>query len=276
MYSENLTKEFVMSLSKVTILLPVYNGAETLARAIHSILNQTYLDWELLVLEDGSTDNSLRIAQSFGDVRIHVISDGQHRGIVKRLNQGIQLCKSQYLARMDADDIAYPQRLEKQIEFLKANPDIDLVGTAMRVLDDTGRVLGKRIFPISHTQIVAQPWFKTISVAHPTWCGHTRWFQQWLYHDFLHNEDQELLLRAHTKSTYANLSDILVDYYETPSFSKKLITRWNWITVLWSFYGQNGYVFPFLGGLMTIAIKIFWDLLKTIAYKINIFGLLKP
>jgi glycosyltransferase involved in cell wall biosynthesis len=264
-----------MSLSKVTILLPVYNGAETLARAIHSIINQTYIDWQLLILEDGSNDTTLFVAQSFNDTRIKIVNDGLHLGIVARLNQGIQISQSQYIARMDADDMAYPNRLEKQIAFLEANPNIDLVGTAMRVLDDTGQVLGKRIFPTSHTPIVAQPWLKTISVAHPTWCGRTEWFREWPYREFLHNEDQELLLRAHTKSTYANLSDILVDYYETPSFSKKLITRWAWIKVLWSFYGQSGNVFSFLGGLVTIAIKIFWDLLKTIAYKINIFGSLK-
>jgi glycosyltransferase involved in cell wall biosynthesis len=260
---------------QITILLPVHNGAETLARAIHSIVNQTYRNWKLLVLEDGSTDNSLSIAHSFNDIRIHIISDGRHLGIAQRLNQGVQLCDTHYIARMDADDVAYPKRLEKQIEFLEANPNIDLIGTAMRVLDGRGQMLGKRIFPISHTQIVAQPWFKTISVAHPTWCGRTEWFQQWLYREFVRNEDQELLLRAHAKSTYANLPDILVDYYETPWFPKKLIARWGWITVLWSFYGKKGHIFPFLGGLTITITKIFWDFLKTIAYKINIFGSLK-
>lgn len=261
-----------MAPSKVTILLPVYNGAKTLARAINSILNQTFLDWELFVLEDGSTDNSLSIAQSFRDVRIHVISDGQHKGIVKRLNQGIQLCESQYFARMDADDVAHPQRLEKQVEFLKANPNIDLVGTAMRVLDDTGRVLGKRIFPVSHTQIVAQPWCKTISVAHPTWCGRSEWLRKWQYRPFIGNEDQELLLRAHAKSKYANLPDVLLDYYRTPSFTKNLSARWGWITVLWSFYGKKGHILTFINGLIIIIAKIFQDILKIIVYKINIFG----
>ncbi len=264
-----------MAQSKITILLPVYNGAETLARAIHSIINQTYPDWQLLILEDGSTDNTLAIAKGFDDTRIQIVNDGQHLGIVKRLNRGVQLCQNQYIARMDADDVAYPNRLEKQIKFLDTHPEVDLVGTAMRVLDNKEQILEQRIFPISHAQIVAQPWLKTISVAHPTWCGRTEWFRKWQYCEFIRNEDQELLLRAHTESTYANLTDILLDYYETPSFSKKLTARWGWITVFWSFYGKRGRIFPFLGGLTIIITKIFRDLLETIAYKINIFGSLK-
>lgn len=260
---------------KITVLLPVHNGAGTLARAIHSILEQTYLDWELLVLEDGSTDNSLSIAQSFNDTRIQVISDGQHLGIVKRLNQGIQLSINQYIGRMDADDVAHPNRLEKQIKFLEANPSIDLVGTAVRVLDNKGQILGHGVFPIFHAQIVAQPWLKTISVAHPTWCGRTEWFRKWQYREFVRNEDQELLLRAYAESIFANLPDVLLDYYETPSLAKKLTARWGWITVLWDFYGNRGWIFPFVAGLVITTAKIFWDFLKTVAYKINIFGSLK-
>ena len=157
-----------MSQPKVTILLLVYNGQETLARAISSIINQTYLDWELLILEDGSNDNTLSIARSFKDERIKIICDGLHLGIVKRLNQGIQLTDTPYIVRMDADDVSYPERLKKQVSFLEANPTIDLVGTSMRILNKKGKVIGNRIFPTSHVQIIAQPWLKSISVAHPT------------------------------------------------------------------------------------------------------------
>lgn len=251
-----------MSQPKVTILLPVYNGAETLARSIHSILNQTYLDWELLILEDGSNDNTLSIARSFKDERIKIISDGLHLGIVKRLNQGIQQSENQYIVRMDADDVSYPERLKKQVSFLEANPTIDLVGTSMRILNKKGKVIGNRIFPTSHVQIIAQPWLKSISVAHPTWCGRVEWFQKWQYHEYMRNEDQELLLRAHNQSIYANLPDILLDYYETPSLSKKLAARWGWITVLWSFYGTKGRIFPFLGGIVISAAKLVGDFFK--------------
>jgi glycosyltransferase involved in cell wall biosynthesis len=249
-------------LHKVTILLPVHNGEQTLARAIDSIMQQTYSDWQLLILEDGSNDSTLSIAQSFKDKRIKIISDGLHLGIVARLNQGIQLSQSQYIARIDADDISHPERLQKQISFLEANSNIDLVGTAIRVLNNEGKVLVNRIFPTSHHQIVAQPWLKTISVAHPTWCGRTDWFQKWQYREFVRNEDQELLLRAQNKSIYANLPDIHLDYFETPSLSKKLTARWGWITVLWSFYGPKGQLFPFLGGILISTAKLVRDFLK--------------
>lgn len=251
-----------MPQSKVTILLPVYNGAETLARAIHSIINQTYPDWQLLILEDGSNDATLSIAQSFRDKRIKIVSDGRHLGIVARLNQGIQLCDSKYIARMDADDVSYPERLEKQVAFLNANPTIDLIGTAIRVVNREGKSVRQHIFPTSHNQIVSQPWLKSISVAHPTWCGRVNWFKQWQYRDYVRNEDQELLLRAHNESSYANLPDILLDYFETPSFSKKLVARWGWITVLWSFYGTKGQLFPLLGGIPVSISKLVRDFSK--------------
>lgn len=251
-----------MPQSKVTLLLPVYNGAETLARAIHSILNQTYPDWQLLILEDGSNDATLSIAQSFKDKRIKIVSDGRHLGIVARLNQGIQLCDSKYIARMDADDVSYPERLEKQVTFLNANPTIDLIGTAIRVVNKEGKPVRQHIFPTSHNQIVSQPWLKSISVAHPTWCGRKEWFQYRQYRNYVRNEDQELLLRAHNESSYANLPDILLDYFETPSISKKLTARWGWITVLWSFYGRKGQLFPFLGGILISTSKLVRDFLK--------------
>ncbi|MEI7581210.1 glycosyltransferase [Runella sp.] len=251
-----------MSQPKVTILLPVYNGQESLARAISSIINQTYPDWKLLILEDGSTDATSSIAQSFKDTRIKIISDGLHLGIVTRLNQGIQLTDTPYIARMDADDVSYPERLKNQISFLEVNPTIDLVGTAICVVNKEGKQVRQHIFPTSHHQIVSQPWLKTISVAHPTWCGHKDWFQHWKYRDYIRNEDQELLLRAHNESSYANLPDILLDYFETPSFSKKLTARWGWITVLWSFYGTKGRLFPFLGGILISTAKLLRDFLK--------------
>jgi glycosyltransferase involved in cell wall biosynthesis len=260
---------------KVTLLLPVHNAAKTLARSIDSILDQTYIDWKLLILEDGSTDDSLTVAQGFNDNRIQIISDCLHLGIVARLNQGIQLAESQYIARMDADDVAHPNRLKKQIEFLEVNPKVDLVGTAISVLNEKEKVVEKRIFPVSHTEIIDKPWLKTISVAHPTWCGRKEWFRKWQYREFIRNEDQELLLRAHHESTYANLPDVLLDYFETPSFSKKLFARWGFITLLWSFYGKKGRIFPFASGLFITIAKLFLDFWKIIVYKINIFESLK-
>ncbi|MFN8346196.1 MAG: glycosyltransferase family 2 protein [Spirosomataceae bacterium] len=257
---------------EVTILLPVYNGAATLARAIQSILNQTYPHWQLLLIEDGSDDDSLSVAQQFADKRIRIISDGQHLGLVARLNQGIRLSESLYIARMDADDVSHPERLQQQIAFLKAHPDVDLAGTAVRGINKQSRTTSRHVFPVSHSEITALPWIKTISIAHPTWCGRTVWFQQWQYRNFSRNEDQELLLRAHPNSTYANLPMVLLDYYEDSSLTKKLTARWGWAKVLWDYYGKRGCFFPFFAGISVTAAKFFRDILNYIIYKTNIFG----
>ena len=93
----------------VTIAIPVYNGMPYLRDTIQSVVNQTYSDWELYLINDGSTDDSLTIMQSFAmcDSRIHIISDGENHGLILRLNQSVSMCDTKYYARMDADDIMY-------------------------------------------------------------------------------------------------------------------------------------------------------------------------
>ena len=115
----------------VTIGLPFYNAEKYLALAIESVLQQTYTNWELLLLDDGSTDNSLSIAQSYAqkDSRIKVISDGKNKNLATRLNELPSLAQGLYLARMDADDIMHSARIERQLSVLKAHPEIDVLGT---------------------------------------------------------------------------------------------------------------------------------------------------
>ncbi|MEZ4900312.1 MAG: glycosyltransferase family 2 protein [Spirosomataceae bacterium] len=249
--------------AQVTIIMPVFNGAATLKRAVGSILAQSYPHWKLLILEDGSTDNTLFLAQSFEDTRIQIISDGKHLGIVARLNQGIDLVESPYMARMDADDVASADRLTKQLTFLETNATIDLAGCAIRILDNNGRAKGVHIFPTSHAQIVARPWLKSLSVAHPTWCGRTGWFKKWHYQTYLRNEDQELLLRAAADSQYANLSEVLLDYYDSYSVLKNLQARWGWILVLWTHYAKKGDILHFLAGITMTKLKFFRSLFAT-------------
>ena len=107
----------------VSILMPVYNSEKYLREAIKSILNQTFTNFELIIINDGSTDNSLKIIKSFKDNRIKIIKNKGNLGLIKTLNKGIDLAQGKYIARMDADDIAMPKRLEKQIAFFNENPD---------------------------------------------------------------------------------------------------------------------------------------------------------
>jgi glycosyltransferase involved in cell wall biosynthesis len=117
-----------MACPELSVLLPVYNGVSYLREAIESILGQTYTDFELIVIDDGSTDDSLLIIGEFADSRIRVFSQ-TNMGLAASLNRAIELAKGRYVARQDQDDISFPQRFEKQMAFLEAHPDYGMVGT---------------------------------------------------------------------------------------------------------------------------------------------------
>ena len=112
---------------EVSVLLPVRDGARTLALAMLSVLEQSFGDFELLVLDDGSVDASSDIALRFGDPRVRLLRDGMKQGLAARLNQGIDAAAGRYIARMDADDLCFPERFARQVERLNADSSLDLV-----------------------------------------------------------------------------------------------------------------------------------------------------
>lgn len=119
----------------ITVLMPVYNGEKYLRLAINSILNQTYPDFEFLIINDGSTDKSEDIILSYRDDRIRYVKNETNLKLIKTLNKGIDLAKGEYIARMDCDDISFPHRFEKQLQYMKSHPDIDGVcGKAVDLL----------------------------------------------------------------------------------------------------------------------------------------------
>ncbi|MGI2030315.1 glycosyltransferase family 2 protein [Endozoicomonas acroporae] len=119
----------------ITVAIPIYNAEKYLALAIQSVLNQTFEDFELILLDDGSTDKSLNIAKSFNDTRIRVISDGRNMGLPARLNQIAELATYDLIARMDADDIIPDFRLKIQFDYMNLHPDKDLVTTGIGYID---------------------------------------------------------------------------------------------------------------------------------------------
>ena len=115
----------------ISVLLPCYNSELYIGEAIQSILDQTYSNFELIILDDGSTDNTKLIIQGFEDIRIVLLSENENKGIVYQLNKGIENARGEYIARMDADDVSFPERLQKQVDFLEdiTNKKIDVLGT---------------------------------------------------------------------------------------------------------------------------------------------------
>src|SRR6266403_648864 len=133
-----------MGNARVTIGLPFHNAARTLSDAVRSIFAQTLADWRLLLVDDGSNDRSLEIASGIREPRVFVLSDGANRGLAQRLNQITGLAESEFVARMDADDLMHPDRLRRQISFFEEFPDTDVVGTATYTIDAHSCPLGRR------------------------------------------------------------------------------------------------------------------------------------
>ncbi len=225
----------------VTIGMPVYNCAATLPCALESIRMQTFHDWELWVIDDGSIDDTATVAASTGDARIRVIADGRHRGLAARFNECLDLGRGRFFARMDGDDVSYPERLERQVRFLEENPTIDLIGANMLVFSGLGRVVGARRLPADHAHICARPG-RGFPVAHPTFFGRMAWFRQHRYDErVVRGEETDLLLRSFRHSTFGNLPEILLGYREDSiSLHKLVLSKRGYIMSLVRFHMRQG------------------------------------
>lgn len=206
----------------VTVAMSVHNGASTLEYALRSILWQTFSDWELLIVDDACTDETGLILSRFNDARIHVVHGaGGRQGLAVRLNQCVQLARGKYIARMDADDVAYPERFERQVQYLEAHPDIHLLGHGAVLFKQDGQAIGLYPSASKHEDICRRPWWG-FPLAHPTWMGKRSWFARYPYKATLtKGQDQVLLLRTYRSSRFAALPDILLGYrMEKVSFKK--------------------------------------------------------
>ena len=129
----------------VSVVLPAFNAEKFVGEAIKSILAQTFTDFELIVIDDGSTDGTLEILRSFDDERVRVISNPENLGIVKTCNIGIAESRGDYIARQDADDISLSTRLEKQVAYLETHPEVALLGTARKTMQRNGEVKAHKL-----------------------------------------------------------------------------------------------------------------------------------
>ena len=132
---------------KISVIMSVYNGGQYLKASIESIIHQTYADFEFIIINDGSTDASLKIIEGYGggDARIRIISNGENIGLTKSLNKALKVASGEYIARQDADDISLPSRLELQLNYLESHLQVALLGTGIYVVDADGRKIEKRI-----------------------------------------------------------------------------------------------------------------------------------
>lgn len=205
--------------------MPVFNGAKYLSDAIESILNQSFSDFEFIIVNDGSTDKTEEIIRSYQDPRIVYIKNEKNLGLSKSFNIGIERARGRYIARMDADDESVPKRFERQVSFLNKRPHVDIVGSSMRLIDEHGRERGIYSRQLDHLDIKFASLFST-PMMHPTIMGRLEIFKSHHYNEGLSNsEDYELWSRLlfQTKTHFANINEPLLLYRTYPhSFTQTL------------------------------------------------------
>ena len=198
----------------VTVGIPAYNCEHTIADAIRSVFVQTYTHWELIVIDDGSTDRTVNIVREIKDPRVRVISDGINKGLPERLNQITRNARGLYVARMDGDDIMHPDRLKQQVEFMESNPKTSVLGSSAYVISEKSRVVGKRHSPKAPTPLEI---FKRGRFIHPTVLFAKEWGMEHPYdREYPRAEDYELWCRTSNLPSFATLDQPLL-YYREPS-----------------------------------------------------------
>lgn len=261
----------------VTVAMPVFNGGSHLPLAVKSIVSQSYKNWELLVIDDGSTDSALlQVEDLIVDDRVSIISDGHNKGISSRLNQAVAMAKGEFFARMDHDDISHPHRLLLQLKFLQKNTHIDLVSTDCVTIDSFQKIVGYLSAPEAHLQLCKRPWL-SFPLAHPTWMGRTSWFLENPYSDPgpFRCEDNDLLLRSYRNSTFGNLSVPLLAY--RISSQKQLIqkfkTRIALMSVQSSFFLEKSEYKYFSLSVFAMVARLLKDLLH-LNYLLSLYKIL--
>lgn len=198
---------------RVVVLMPVYNGGHYLHKAIKSILKQTFTDFELLIMDDASTDDSHQLIEKFKDPRITYQRNSKNLGLARTLNRGLELANCEYLVRMDADDISLPHRLEWQVAFMDNHRELGISGTWLRMFGSL-ITLGVAKYLETHDSMRACLLFCT-PLAHPSAIiRHAEWTSEKLFYDpdFSRTEDYELWSRSMEKIRFGNLPKVTYLY----------------------------------------------------------------
>ncbi len=200
---------------EISVLMSVYNGERFLAEAVESILKQSFKDFEFIIIDDGSTDNSSKILRKYAkqDSRV-VLIEQENMGLVGALNHGLSLAKTSLIARMDADDIALPNRFQTQIDYMNSHPNIGVLGSAIIPIDTEGKQSKPLFYPCHDSGLDHYTYHYGSPLAHPAVmmrCDLV--IEQGCYREeFKHAEDYDLWLRLHKVTKIDNLSEPLLKY----------------------------------------------------------------
>jgi len=187
-----------MNVPAVSVILPAYNCEKYIAKAIESVLQQTFTDFELIIINDGSTDRTEEIIKSFSDPRILYQVNNTNKGLVFTLNKGIDTAKGKYIARMDGDDISLSDRFEKQFNYLRLNKEVDILATVVTLIDENEIVSGTWHSDINNVSAkeIRKELPKDNCIAHPSIMGNASVFRKYKFNQTQSiGEDYDLWLR---------------------------------------------------------------------------------
>ena len=215
-----VTKDIALG-DKISIILPTRNNEKTIFYSIKSILNQSHKNFELIIINDCSTDKTREVIHSFNDNRIIYFENKKNLGITRSLIYGIEKATGDYIARMDGDDISIPERLETQLKFLQKNPEVNLVGSNI-IYFTKNKVIGISDLEL-HNPKKFNFYLRPIGLPHPTWMAEANFFKNLTYNPKKESvEDQDLLLRAFNTYQFNLLKEPLVFYGLPEKFNVKV------------------------------------------------------
>ena len=197
--------------TRVSVVLPVYNGEKFIALSMNSILNQTFEDFEFIIINDGSTDDTRNIIQSFRDARISILDNEKPQGIAASLNLGMKCALGEIIVRQDADDISLPTRFEKQVDYLNTHPEIGVLGTWVRMIDENGNFISEEKKYTDHTMIEWGSLFGC-QMIHPSIAMRKELVLEAGGYRPYETEDYDLWARLFEKTRFANLPESLLLY----------------------------------------------------------------
>jgi len=200
---------------EISVLLSVYNAENFISESIESILNQSYSNFELIIVDDCSTDESFEICKGYAitDHRIILLRNPANLGGCQTLNEGLKHARGKYVARQDNDDWSYPDRFAKQIKFMEDNPEVGILGGSMEIINETGEIIGKRIYQTTDFSI-RKNIFLYSPFSHPLVMFRKSILDKVGHYDceYAPADDYELYFRMGRISKFANISDVLLKY----------------------------------------------------------------
>ncbi len=198
---------------KISVIMPVYNSEKYLKEATDSILSQTYTDFEFIIIDDCSSDSSVKIIEEYEDNRIVFIKNEENLGVAKTLNRGLSICKGEFIARMDSDDISLSERFEKQLKYLEENKNTAVVSCGVQTFCDD-KIISETGWSNSEPAKIKKDLFFSCAIAHPTVMMRTSAIKEVGGYDPDYNgvEDYELWCRVSEKYDIASVNDVLFKY----------------------------------------------------------------